>query len=67
MIYTRIIQLEDTIRAFTVVDQCGDHNIYINAKHSRESQLEAYKHELKHIEDGHFYSDENVSVIENFI
>lgn len=40
--------------AFTILDQDGNHNVYINNRLSYDGQIEAFKHELKHIKNGDF-------------
>ena len=55
MTITRIIPMPDCgADAFTIKDADGDFNIYINAALSQDGRIRAYKHELKHIENGDF-------------
>ena len=53
-----------TIRAFTVPDENGDYNIYINSDLSDEAKAEALEHEKSHIENNDFSSDESARKIE---
>ena len=52
------------IRGFVVTDENGDPTVVLNARHSRETNLETYRHELTHIEAGDFYRPESVDEIE---
>lgn len=61
---TRLINLPTTVRAFTTRDTEGDFNIYLNARMNDIQRLEAYQHEMKHIERGDFYKNGSIDVIE---
>lgn len=63
-IITRLLDLPDTIHGFTVRDASGDFNIYLNSKLSNDQQLEAYQHEVSHIQNGDFGSNRPVGLIE---
>ena len=63
-IYIREMKMPLTIRAFTVPDENGDFNIYINSDLSDEAKEEALKHEKLHIENNDFASDELARKIE---
>ena len=63
-IYTKMISLPTTIRGYTVRDNNGDYNIFINARISREAMLEAYRHELKHINRADFQNRTPADLIE---
>lgn len=43
----------------------GTYSVYINANLDRERQMEAYRHELKHIANGDFYNGKPIEEIEN--
>ena len=58
MFTTRFMEMPTKIRAFTVRDADFDYTICINSRISYEQQLEAYKHELKHINHGDFDNDD---------
>lgn len=60
-ILCRVIDLPSHVNAVTVVDENDDFNIYVNAKLSYEEQINAYRHECKHIGKNHFYSERSVS------
>ena len=60
-IFVRLIDME--VPGVTVLDEDGNYNIYINARLSHEQRKRVYKHEMKHINLGHFY--DNKSVAEN--
>lgn len=63
-VITRLFNLPTTIRGYTVRDKNGDYNICINARISHEDQLEAYEHELRHIQRGDFQTSTPVDLIE---
>ena len=53
------------IKGFVLPDATDDfYTIILNARHSRETNIETYKHELDHIENGDFYKDESANEIE---
>ena len=63
-IIVRYIPLPAGVRAFTIPDAAGDYNIYINAALSSEQQKRSFDHEVCHIENGDFFSDETAVEIE---
>lgn len=63
-IYIRGLPLPIKIKGVTVVDCDGNFNVYINTALSRDTQLKATEHELKHIKLDHFYDYEPVIVNE---
>lgn len=65
MIITRLIDIPVEIRGFTLTDNDGNYNIYINARLSQAGQEKAYVHEINHIENGHFETDKHITEIEN--
>jgi len=65
MIIVRLVDLPPGIRGFTVPDENGDFNIYINTKISAFAQKKAYRHELEHIAEGDCYSNEKAGGIES--
>ena len=53
------------IKGFVVEDGAEDfYTIVLNARYSREANIETHKHELKHIEGGDFRSGESADDIE---
>ena len=48
----------------TVLDENGDYNVYLNDKLSYDAQAEAFRHELEHIKQGHFYRLEDIMLLE---
>lgn len=52
----REIKMPLTIRAFTVPDENGDFNIYINESLSDEAKRRSLAHEEKHIQRNDFQS-----------
>ena len=53
-----------SIKGMTVLDTNGDYNIYLNAKLAHDEQVRAFRHELEHIRQGHFYSASEVASLE---
>lgn len=64
MLIVRLIDLPVTVKGFTVMDEDGCFNIYLNARLNDEARVEAYRHELDHIRRGHFYSELPVAIKE---
>ena len=60
----RMIDLPHGVPGVTVKDEEGDYNIYINARLSADQRVIASQHELEHIQNGDFYSEESVHDIE---
>ena len=53
------------VKGFVVEDGAEDfYTIVLNARYSREANIETYKHELKHIEGGDFRSGESADDVE---
>lgn len=63
-IIIRKIALPMSVRAFTLPDEQGDYNVYINEKLSREQQYKSLSHEMAHIANGDFFRDESATEIE---
>nr|DAP61407.1 MAG TPA: Protein of unknown function (DUF3920) [Caudoviricetes sp.] len=52
------------IRGFVVTDENGDPTVVLNARHSRETNLETYRHEVAHILGNDLYRPESANEIE---
>lgn len=63
-IIVRLITLPYTVHAFTLPDEQGDYNIYLNSALSSEQQKKSLQHECRHIENGDFYKELQVKLIE---
>ena len=63
-IIIRTIPLPTAVRAFTVADESGDYNVYINSHLSFEQQQKSLAHEATHIENGDFYKEMTATQIE---
>ena len=63
-IITRIMDMPTLIKGFTLLDDDGNFNIYINARLDTFAQRRTYMHELEHIQNGDFYSVEDIRVLE---
>ena len=48
----------------TVLDNDGDYNVYLNVSLSWEEQRAAYKHEMRHIKFGDFFSLNDIQFLE---
>lgn len=49
-IMVRLVEsLPPSVEGFTILDENGDYNIYLNAKLSAEHQRAVYEHEWEHI------------------
>lgn len=64
-IIVRLISLPSTVRAFTLPDEQGDYNVYLNSTLSSEEQKKSLQHECRHIENGDFYKELPVKLIES--
>lgn len=54
----RYMELPNKVKAFTIYDDENEfYNIYVNEKLDNFEKKKAIKHELEHIEKGHFKSD----------
>ena len=56
----RVIDLPFGVNGLTVKDAEGDYNVYLNARLCGEKQVETFRHELDHIQSGHFYDQKPV-------
>lgn len=65
MIMTYIFPMPGRIRSYTVRKD-GFYTIVVNENLSEEARLEAYRHELKHIEQGDFDKSCSADLIEIF-
>lgn len=63
-VFIRKIPLPLGVRAFTIPDDQGDYNIYINENLSGEQQKKSLEHEKKHITNGDFIKDDSAVEIE---
>ena len=60
----RVIKLPPSIKGVTIPDEEGNYNIYINKNMSRKVQIDTYLHELEHIKNNDFSSNEPIPTIE---
>jgi hypothetical protein len=60
----RVQELPATIYGVTIKDNNGDYNVYINACITEDARAEAFRHEVRHIREGHFYMIDDVRAIE---
>lgn len=59
------IDLPVRSRGFTVLNADGSHTIVLNSRLSCEAQQAAYLHELHHIANDDWHTDNAVSIIES--
>lgn len=63
-VIVRKLDLPFGVKGITVLDENDDFNIYINERYSLETQSEAFRHEVEHIKQGHFYRYADVMALE---
>jgi Zn-dependent peptidase ImmA (M78 family) len=63
-VFVRFVTLPTAVRAFTMPDEEGDYNIYINTALSDEQKRASLIHEQSHIARDDFYKDMPVRMIE---
>ena len=56
-----------TVRAFTMQDENGCFNIYVNEELSEEAKKKSLEHEKRHIRKDHFISSKSARIIETDI
>lgn len=54
MTVVRYWDMEYAVRGFTIQDEQGDYNIYINSRYPSVCQRKTIQHELQHIINGDF-------------
>lgn len=58
-INVNLIDIKDSmVREFVTVNEDGGHSVFVNARLSQEGRLTAYRHALRHIENGDFEKDD---------
>lgn len=60
----RFISLPSKIKGTVIPDEEGNYNVYINKNLNYETQLEVFKHELIHIQNGDFWNEGSIRVVE---
>lgn len=64
-INVHILDFGNSIPATVTINDDGSFSIFLNARLSYERRLEAYWHEIQHIQNQDFYSDMSVDEIES--
>ena len=64
VVITRVINLPYGVKGVTIKDENDDYNIYLNARYSTDIQVVAFQHEVEHIRNGDFYTEDPVWVKE---
>ena len=60
----RTLDLPIGVNGLTVLDENGDYNVYLNDRLSYDGQANAFRHEVEHIKQGHFYRSEDIKLFE---
>lgn len=63
-INVQILDFGNSIPAVVTINDDGSFSIFLNARLTYERRLEAYMHEIRHIENGDFCSGRNVDELE---
>ena len=64
-VYIRVVEtLPSTVRAY-VAPGINSYNVYVNPLYTREEQLDAVYHELKHIENNDCFRECDVNELES--
>lgn len=61
----RLVDLPVTVRGLVAEDETGWPSIYLNARLSREMQMEALRHELDHIAEDDLYNARPIEDVEH--
>jgi len=64
VVIVRVAALPRRVKGVTVPDDDGNYNVYLNQCLSYETQRRAYLHEIEHITEDDFNSDEPIHIIE---
>lgn len=59
-----LTDMPTTIKEYVIANQDMSYTIVLNARHTRETRLNAYAHALKHIQNGDFNKKCSVDLIE---
>lgn len=62
--YVRLISLPIKVEGVTLPNDDGSFDIYINSRLSPQRRQKVLEHELRHIQNDHFYLDMPVSTME---
>lgn len=63
-INVQILDFGNSIPAAVTINDDGSFSIFLNARLSYERRLEAYLHEMRHIQNQDFYGDMSVEEME---
>lgn len=50
---------------FVIYDETGHYNVYLNARYNHESNVQTADHELRHILNDDFFSDDDIRTVES--
>ena len=65
-IIVRLVNLPCNICGFVAESPDGWQNVYINSRLTREQQLEALEHEMKHVEGNDLHAGKDLCEVEIF-
>jgi len=63
-INVQILDFGNSIPAVVTINDDGNFSIFLNARLTYEKRLEAYWHEIRHIQNQDFYSEMSVDELE---
>lgn len=63
-VHVVLLNLPTDMRGFLVADVEGGHTVVLNARLSWEMNRKTYIHELRHIQGGDLYADEDADDLE---
>ena len=66
-IVVRVVDLPCGVRGFTIMDEDGRYNIYINAKLNSFMRRKAFEHEMEHIHRGDWQTDLPIWLVEQIV
>lgn len=64
MIILRYIDMVYSVKAFTVLDDDDNYNIYINSRYAEGIREDSLRHEMQHIKNGDFLCSVPAHLIE---
>ena len=50
---------------FVIYDETGHYNVYLNGRYNHESNMQTVDHELRHILNDDFFSDDDIRTVES--
>ena len=66
-IIVRYVDMPYCFKGYTLPDENGDYNVYINYNYPLETQQSTLYHELNHVDKDDFHSSEDIANIECYV